>query len=239
MKILRYHATCGGRHVHDAPALVWKDAVLGYPGEEQSVLSNLGLTIPRGASIALLGENGSGKSTLLKSAAGLLKLRSGELTVMGHAVGKCHHQVAYLPQHRAIDWDFPMSVRRFVQTGSYIHLGWFLRPRRAERQQAAALLEKLRLSALSERRINELSGGQQQRLLLARTLLHDADLLLLDEPFNAVDAENRELILQVLHQLKADGKTLVTATHDLDFGKDFFDCCYRLSEGDVTEWRQG
>lgn len=198
------------------------------------MLSGVSLTICRGQSIALLGDNGSGKSTLLKSMAGLLRLRSGKLTVMGHGVGKCHHQVSYLPQHREIDWGFPMSVRRFVLTGSYIHLGWFLRPGRAERDQAEAMLEQLGLTELANHRLNELSGGQQQRLLLARTLMHGADLLLLDEPFNAVDAENRSRILLVFHRLKAKGATLVTATHDLDFGADFFDVRYRLVDGHVT-----
>lgn len=237
MKILRYHATCGGKHVHHAPALALSEAALGYPGDDHPVLSGVCLTVSQGSSVALLGENGSGKSTLLKTAAGLLRLRSGQLSVMGHAVGKCHHQVSYLPQHRAIDWDFPMSVRRFVLTGCYIHLGWFLRPGAARRQSADELLERLKLDSLAERRINELSGGQQQRLLLARTLLHNADLLLLDEPFNAVDAENRELILGNLHRLKAEGKTLITATHDLDFGEQFFDETYRLADGHVTTRR--
>lgn len=233
--LLRYHATCGGHHAHDAPALVFDDVALGYAGEEHPVLSGVSLNIDRGRSIALLGDNGAGKSTLLKSVAGLLPLREGKITVLGHAVGQCHHQVAYLPQHREIDWGFPISVRRFVLTGSYIHLGWFLRPRKKQHEAAQRLLEKLQLLPLAERRINELSGGQQQRLLVARTLLHGADLLLLDEPFNAVDSDNRELIRQVLHGLKAEGKTLVTATHDLEFGAGFFDTRYRLADGHLRE----
>ncbi|WP_309385917.1 metal ABC transporter ATP-binding protein [Cerasicoccus frondis] len=235
MSLLRYHATCGGHHAHDAPALEFDDVSLGYAGEDHPVVSGVNFTLDRGRSIALLGENGAGKSTLLKSVAGLLTLRQGKITVLGHAVGQCHHQVAYLPQHREIDWDFPITVRRFVLTGSYIQLGWFLRPGKAQRNAAGAMLEKLQLSELAERRINELSGGQQQRLLVARTLLHGADLLLLDEPFNAVDEQNRELIRDALHGLKAQGKTLVTATHDLEFGVGFFDARYRLRDGHFSE----
>ncbi|GHC00896.1 metal ABC transporter ATP-binding protein [Cerasicoccus arenae] len=235
MKTLRYHATCGGHHAHESPALVFQNVALGYPGADSSVLSGLNLTLDRGRSIALLGDNGSGKSTLLKSIAGLLRLRQGKISVLGHAVGQCHHQVAYLPQHRDIDWDFPISVQRFVLTGLYIHLGWFRRPGRVQRKAAAEILDRLTLTSLAERRINELSGGQQQRLLLARTLLHGADLLLLDEPFNAVDAENRALVRGVLRGLKAEGKTLVTATHELDFGEDFFDARFRLTDGSLTE----
>ncbi|WP_309399609.1 metal ABC transporter ATP-binding protein [Cerasicoccus maritimus] len=233
--LFRYHATCGGHHTHDAPALVFTNVELGYAGADTPVLSGVNLSIDRGRSIALLGENGAGKSTLLKSVAGLLPLRDGKISVLGHGVGQCHHQVAYLPQHRDIDWGFPMSVRRFVLTGSYIHLGWFKRPGKKERVAANAMLEKLQLASLADRRINELSGGQQQRLLVARTLLHGADLLLLDEPFNAIDTENRELIRTVLHALKAEGKTLVTATHDLEFGVGFFDARYCLGDGQLSK----
>lgn len=232
---LRYHATCGGHHVHDGPALDLRGVTVAYPGQELSVLRGLDFTLSRKVSAALLGANGAGKSTLLKAVAGLLPLGAGEVSVLGHGVGRCHHQVAYLPQHQAIDWDYPMSVRRFVLTGSYIRLGWFRRPGKALRAAADAMLERLQLAPLARRRINELSGGQQQRLLLARTLLHGADLLLLDEPFNAVDAENRALLRAALRELKTEGKTILTATHELDFGADFFDVRYRLEDGQLRE----
>lgn len=232
---LRYHATCGGHHVHGGPALELRAVTVGYPGMAEPVLRNLDFTLPRKVSAALLGANGSGKSTLLKAVAGLLPLTAGEVSVLGHGVGQCHHQVAYLPQHREIDWGFPMSVRAFVLTGSYIHLGWLRRPGRGQRAAAETMLERLQLAPLARRRINELSGGQQQRLLLARTLLHGADLLLLDEPFNAVDAENRALLRAALRELKAEGKTILTATHELDFGEDFFDVRYRLEDGQLCE----
>jgi len=185
--------------------------------------------------VALIGANGAGKSTLLKSIAGLLPILSGDLTVLGHAVGKCHHQVAYLPQHRAIDWDFPINVERFVLTGSYIHLGWFARPGSQQIRAAAVELQRLQLQSLAHHRINELSSGQQQRVLLARTLLHGAELLLLDEPLNTVDTENRTLIMEVLTGLKRMGKTIVTATHELDFGPGFFDAQFRVANGGVTQ----
>ncbi|MGE9296878.1 MAG: metal ABC transporter ATP-binding protein [Puniceicoccales bacterium] len=234
MNFLRYHATCGGHHVHDGPALELENVALGYPGGEP-VLHGVNFALPRGRCVALVGGNGAGKSTLLKSIAGLLPTESGTMRVLGHGVGQCHHQVAYLPQHREIDWNFPINVRRFVLTGSYIHLGWFARPRKAQREAAARMLERLQLAALADRRINELSGGQQQRLLLARTLLHGAELLLLDEPLNAVDAENRKLILEALARLKGEGKTIVTATHELEFGPGFFDSQFRVLDGQVTE----
>lgn len=235
MKLLRYHATCGGHHAHESPAIVLDDVALGYPGADHAVISGVNLTLPRGRGVALLGDNGAGKSTLLKSLAGLLRVRTGHITILGHDVGQCHHQVAYLPQHQEIDWAFPINVERFVLTGSYIHLGWFLRPGKAQREKAANMLARLNLGPLAKRRINELSGGQQQRLLLARTLLHDAELMLLDEPLNAVDAETRELIRDVLFGLKGQGRTLIIATHELDFGEGLFDATYRLEDGHLNE----
>jgi len=231
LKFLRYHATCGGHHAHEGPAIACDRVDLGYPGAAEPVLRGLSFALPRGQSAALVGANGAGKSTLLKGIAGLLPIRRGKMTVLGHGVGQCHHQVAYLPQHREIDWDFPINLRRFVLTGCYIHLGWFARPGKAERNAASAMLDRLQLSTLATRRINELSGGQQQRALLARTLLHGAELLLLDEPLNAIDAENRALILNTLAQLKGEGKTILTATHELDFGPGFFDARYRVADG--------
>ncbi|MEO0796679.1 MAG: ATP-binding cassette domain-containing protein [Verrucomicrobiota bacterium] len=232
---LRYHATCGGQHSIDGPAVSLENVTLGYPGNQEPILQSLNLTLGRGRCVSLVGDNGAGKSTLLKSLAGLLSKRAGEMKILGHAVGKCHHQVSYLPQHREIDWSFPINVRRFVATGAYIHLGWFRRSGKTELERAEAILDNLQLLDLGKKRLNELSGGQQQRVLLARTLLHGAELLLLDEPLNAVDAENRARLIEALHALKAEGKTMLIATHDLDFGAGFFDASYRVGEGTAKE----
>jgi ABC-type Mn2+/Zn2+ transport system ATPase subunit len=123
--------------------------------------------------------------------------------------------LAYLPQRGEVDWRFPISGRKLVLTGRYVHLGWLRRPGQQDRAIAAEVLERLGLSILADRRIGQLSVGQQQRALLARALAQHADLLLLDEPLNAVDAKTRTVISDLWREFQRRGKTVVVATHDL------------------------
>lgn len=224
----------GGRgHVEpvaDAPALLAHDLVVAYPGDQPS-LQGVSLSVPRGARVALVGANGAGKSTLLKAVAGLLPVRRGVIRVYGNPVGACHHRVAYLPQRGRLDWRFPVSLERLVMTGRYVHLGWLRQPGREDRDVVRKALERLGLFDLRSRQIGNLSGGQQQRALLARALAQDADLLLLDEPLNAVDADTRTVITQVLADLSARGKTVLMATHDLGRLEADFDGALYLAEG--------
>jgi len=171
----------------------------------------------------------------LKAVAGLLPIAAGAIRIYGNAVGACHHRVAYLPQRGDIDWSFPVTVSRFVLTGRYVHLGWFRRPGGHDRAIVEAVLDRLGLGGLANRQIGRLSGGQQQRALLARALAQGADLLLLDEPLNAVDAETRDVIYQVLAELKAEGKTLVVATHDLGRLAHAFDATVNLQNGSLVQ----
>jgi manganese/zinc/iron transport system ATP- binding protein len=217
--------------VPGAPALEARGLSSGYPGSAEPALRDVSLRVPVGARVALVGHNGAGKSTLLKAAAGLLPVLSGELRVYGQPVGACHHRVAYLPQRGEIDWRFPVTVERLVLTGRYVHLGWLRRPGRRDREIAAEALERMGLAGLADRQIGQLSGGQQQRALLARALAQDADLLLLDEPLTAVDAQTRDAVSGVLADLQAQGKTAVVATHDLGRLEAEFDGALYLSEG--------
>jgi len=164
--------------------------------------------------------------------AGLLPVISGVIRVHGNPVGACHHRVAYLPQRGEIDWGFPISVERLVLTGRYVHLGWLRRPGRADRDIARAALNRLGLSALAGQQIGKLSGGQQQRALLARALAQEADLLLLDEPFNGVDAGTQDTIYDAMRDLRGQGKTLVVATHDLSRLGGAFDATVHLQSGE-------
>lgn len=207
------------------------DLAAVYPGTRQSALRGVSLQVPIGTRVALVGPNGAGKSTLLKVAAGLLQPTAGVVRIYGNSVGACHHRTAYLPQRGDIDWRFPVTVQRLVLTGRYVHLGWVARPGREDVRLADAALDTLGLLDLRDRQIGQLSGGQQQRALLARALAQDADLLLLDEPLNAVDAETRGLVDAVLTMLSAKGKTVVTATHDLGRLEFEYDGALYLSEG--------
>jgi manganese/zinc/iron transport system ATP- binding protein len=125
-------------------------------------------------------------------------------------------------------------VRRLVVAGRYPHLGWLRWPVREDWRKADAALERLGIRDLAERQIGELSGGQQQRALLARALAQEADLLLLDEPLNAVDAATREVVSAVLRDLQREGKTVVVATHDLDRLQTDFDDALFLLDGQVV-----
>jgi manganese/zinc/iron transport system ATP- binding protein len=167
----------------------------------------------------------------LKAAAGLLPVHAGAIFIYGQPVGACHHRVAYLPQRSQIDWKFPISVRRLVLTGRYVHLGWLRHPGAQDKQIVSTILDKLGLTLLAERQIDQLSGGQQQRALLARALAQEADLLLLDEPLNAVDADTRLVVSGVLAELQQQGKTILVATHDLGQLEKDFDGAIYLQEG--------
>lgn len=224
------------RRVHQdavpgAPALEVRDLTVAYPGARWLALKGVSVCVSVGKQIALVGYNGAGKSTLLKAVAGLLPARSGSIAIYGNPPGACHHRVAYLPQHGEIDWRFPITLRKLVLTGRYVHLGWLRRPSRADWRIADAMIDQLGLSDLRERQIGQLSGGQQQRALLARVLAQEADLLLLDEPLNAVDAETRAVIEDVLDGLRAQGRTVITTTHDLGRLETDFDGVLYLAEG--------
>lgn len=232
----------GRRHaesVPGAPALAAKGVSAGYAGTAGLALRGVNLRVPAGAGIALVGPNGSGKSTLLKAVAGLLSVSSGEIRVHGNDVGACHHRVAYLPQRGEVDWRFPITLQRLVTTGRYAHLGWLRRPGRGDREAVSRVMEDLGLTALANRQIGQLSGGQQQRALLARALVQEADLLLLDEPMNAVDAATRETISDVLSGLTRRGKTVIVATHDLADLASEFDGALYLREGREVEPEPG
>lgn len=225
-----------GRHaapVAGAPALLTDALCLTYPGANGAALRSVSVSIPCGSCAALIGPNGSGKSTLLKAVAGLLPVGAGVVRVYGNPIGACHHRVAYLPQRGEIDWGFPMSVKRLVLTGRYVHLGWLAWPGRRDVESAQSALTALGLSDLAEQQIGKLSGGQQQRALLARALAQEADLLLLDEPFNAVDCRTQESIYQAMRSLRDAGKTLVVATHDLSRLDGAFDAVIRLRDGQL------
>ncbi len=202
-----------------------------YPRQSAPALVDLTITVPVGARIALVGANGAGKSTLLKLIAGLLPLTQGTLTLFGHPLAQARQRVAYLAQRSETDWRFPMTVARLVGTGRYVHRGWFRRLQPADHVLVTKVMAQLQIDHLAQRQIGQLSGGQQQRALLARALAQEADLLLLDEPLNAVDAETRAIIASVLDDLKAQQKTVIIATHDLGRLESDFDGALYLSEG--------
>jgi manganese/zinc/iron transport system ATP- binding protein len=215
----------------DAPALDARDVVARYAGDDARALCGVSLRVMPGTRVALVGPNGAGKSTLLKAAAGLLPIEAGSIALYGQPVGTARQRVAYLAQRGEIDWRFPITLRRLVLTGRYVHLGWFKWPAANDWRIADDAIDRMGLSALRERQIGDLSGGQQQRALLARALAQDADLLLLDEPLNAVDAATREIVSNTLDALQQAGKTAIIATHDIERLHAEFDDALFLVDG--------
>lgn len=178
---------------------------------------------PSGKLVAIVGPNGAGKSTLLKAAMDLIPIVSGSVTFWGKPYHKMRRRVAYVPQRESVDWDFPVNAREVVAMGLYRKVGWFRPVRQAHRDAAQQALERVGLGDFGDRQISQLSGGQQQRVFLARALVQQADLYLMDEPFASVDASTEQAIVKVLHDLKEQGKSVVCVHHDLETIRDFFD----------------
>jgi len=213
---------CDAPAIAGTPALALDRVTFRYPGASEEVLTDLSLTVNPGERVALVGPNGAGKSTLIKLVAGLMALQRGGISIYGNRAGRCRHRVALVPQRTEIDWRFPVSVRQVVMMGRYVRLGWLKRPRTVDRDAVDRAMATMRITELADQQVGELSGGQQQRVMLARTLAHDADLLLLDEPLNHVDVVTQELIYHVLEDLSKRGKTAVVSTHDLGILKVHF-----------------
>ncbi len=187
------------------------------------VLWDIDLTVPEGKLVGIVGPNGAGKTTLIKAALGLVPLASGKVEIYGKSYAEQRRLVGYVPQRESVDWDFPVTVRDVVLMGTYGRLGWFRRPGRAERKIADRCLEQVDIASLANRQIRQLSGGQQQRVFLARALAQQAQLYFLDEPFAGVDAATEGAIIELLHTLRSDGKTVLVVHHDLQTVRDYFD----------------
>jgi manganese/zinc/iron transport system ATP- binding protein len=205
----------------NAAALKVEDLTVAY--QEKPVLWDVDLEVPRGVLMAVVGPNGAGKTTLIKSVLGLVTPVAGELKIFGKNYRDIRHLVAYVPQRRSVDWDFPTDAVDVVTMGRYGRVGWFRRPGRADREFAAQALDKVGMLAFAHRQISLLSGGQQQRVFLARALVQDAMVYLMDEPFAGVDAMTERAIVDLLKELRSAGKTVIVVHHDLHTVSEYFD----------------
>ena len=168
-----------------------------------------------GERVSLLGPNGAGKSTLLKALAGMLPPTHGVVRLNGAPVRRPSPAVAYVPQRTGVDWTFPVSVLDVTLMGLGLRRSRLLPLGPEDRAQALAALERVGMRHLGGVQIGQLSGGQQQRVFLARALVQDGDVYLLDEPFAGVDVPTQELLVALFGRLRDAGKTIVYATHDL------------------------
>ena len=211
--------TAGGADKN--PAIDVTDLTVAY--REKPVLWDVDFQAPQGSLLAIVGPNGAGKSTLIKSILGLLRPAAGQILVFGNRYRPQSRLIGYVPQRGSVDWDFPTNVLDVVLMGRYGHLGWIKRPSRADRQLAVHCLEKVGMAEFMNRQISQLSGGQQQRVFIARAFIQDAPIYLMDEPFAGVDAATEKSIIELLRELKRNGKTVVCVHHDLQTLHDYFE----------------
>jgi len=214
------------------------DLTVAY--QDKPVLWDIDLDVPPGVLLSIVGPNGAGKTTLIKAILGLVRPAAGNVLIYDKPYDSQRRIVGYVPQRGSVDWDFPTNVLDVVMMGRYGSLGWVRRPGKKERELAMQALEKVGMEAYTTRQISQLSGGQQQRVFLARALVQDATVYLMDEPFQGVDATTERAIVTLLQELRANGKTVVVVHHDLQTVTDYFDWVMllnirRIASGPVDE----
>lgn len=191
--------------------------------QKKPVLSNVSFEVPEGQLIGIIGPNGAGKSTLIKAILGLIPKAAGAVKIYGKKYRAKDRVVGYVPQRGSVDWDFPTNALDVVLMGRYGHIGWFKRPGKKDTAFALECLRKVGMVEFAGRQISQLSGGQQQRVFLARALAQDAKVYFMDEPFVGVDAATERAIIELLNELKRQGKTVLVVHHDLQTVKEYFD----------------
>jgi zinc/manganese transport system ATP-binding protein len=211
-----------------ATQLQFSDVTLGY--DRHPAVHHLNGEIAAGALVAVVGPNGAGKSTLFRGLVGILKPLAGTIARGGLDI----RDIAYLPQTADIDRSFPISVFDFVGTGLWRATGFFGGVGRSSRDKIARALAAVGLNGFENRGIGTLSGGQMQRLLFARVLLQDARVIVLDEPFNAIDAKTSADLLALVRRWHAEGRTVLAALHDMELVRANFPETLLLARGKVA-----
>jgi zinc transport system ATP-binding protein len=187
--------------------------------ENKKVIEQLNFNILERDFVGLIGSNGAGKTTLLKMIVGLLKPTKGEVTLFGQPAGlfKDWEKIGYIPQKNAFNPLFPATVREVVLSGLYGKKNMFRRLTKADQQKCNDALYALRIEDLADRRIGQLSGGQQQRAFLARSLINNPELLILDEPTVGIDAETQVSFFNMIkHMHQHHHITFIMVSHDID-----------------------
>jgi zinc/manganese transport system ATP-binding protein len=211
-----------------AAQVQFHDVTLGY--DRHPAVHHLAGEVAQGALLAVIGPNGAGKSTLFRGLAGILKPLAGSIDLGGLDI----RDIAYLPQTADIDRTFPISVFDFVGTGLWRATGFFGGMGKVARGKIAQALAAVGLNGFENRSIGTLSGGQMQRMLFARVLLQDARLIVLDEPFNAIDAKTSADLLALVQRWHAEGRTVLAALHDMELVRANFPETLLLARGPVA-----
>ena len=194
----------------------FRNLTLGY--DRHPAVHHLDGAVARGALMAVVGPNGAGKSTLFKGIVGMLPPLAGRIDLCGLK----HRDIAYLPQAAELDRSFPISVYDLVAMGLWRQIGLFGGIGAAERDRIHHALAAVGLTGFEGRPIGTLSGGQMQRVLFARLLLQDARLIVLDEPFTAIDAKTAADLLELVRRWHAEERTVIAALHDIELVRAHF-----------------
>ena len=212
-----------------APAIVFDDVTLGY--DRHPAVHHIDGQVPRGALLAVVGPNGAGKSTLLKGVVGELKPLSGRIDLDGLSKS----DIAYLPQQIDIDRTFPISVFDCVAMGLWREIGAWRGLDAARNAVVGGALARVGLQDLGDRAVGALSGGQFQRVLFARLIVQDASLILLDEPFRAVDGQTVADLIKLILSWHQEGRTVLAALHEIDQVRAHFPSTLLLAR-EVVAW---
>jgi manganese/iron transport system ATP-binding protein len=201
-----------------------RDLTVTYPNGT-TALRDASFELGPGTICGLVGVNGSGKSTLFKAIMGFVKPQRGDVRVAGLAAPLAlqRNLVAYVPQSEEVDWNFPVLVDDVVMMGRYGRMGFLRIPSALDRRKVDEALERVGMSDHRMRQIGELSGGQKKRVFLARALAQEGQVILLDEPFTGVDVRTETAIVDLLRELKAEGRLMLVSTHNLGSVPDFCD----------------
>lgn len=201
---------------------------VSYDGVENMV-EQVSFQVETPALVAILGPNGAGKSTLIK---GMLQITpsSGSMVFNGRELKDLRKDIAYVEQKSAIDYTFPITVKECVSLGLYPRLSLMRKITKKQWLKVDEALDLVKMKEYKNRQISELSGGQFQRVLIARAFVQQAELIFLDEPFVGIDAVSEKIIMDILTELKQQGKTIVIVHHDLSKVADFFDTVILLDK---------
>ena len=202
------------QYEREEPIVELRSVTSGYG--DDPILNEVDLTINRGDFVGLLGPSGSGKTTLLRTILGAAELYGGEVAVEGRSIADRRPNIGYVPQLETIDWSFPVTVERVVAMGRSRRGWWYPWQTREDRDAAREMMRRLGIENLANRHISELSGGQRQRAFLARALVSDPRLLLLDEPTSGVDIKTRDEVMHLLDELNHRDVTVIMTTHEIN-----------------------
>ena len=194
---------------------------VSYTG--QRILDDTSAEFRAGRMSAIVGPNGAGKSTFVKAMLGLIPIDRGTVTLFGDPVRRHRHRIAYIPQRTGIDWSYPATVAEVIGMGRYPLGRLWRRTNARDRERVREALHSVSLVGLEDRAIGALSGGQQQRVFLARAIAQEAAVVVLDEPFTAIDAVTESLLWQILGEMARAGKLVIVVHHDLAAVAERFD----------------